>query len=209
MEGAASEEWILAIHIAHTAICAAPRMEGGSTRSFHRRIDSLPSRQRMVDFGMRRYAGDGDFWKRAMDGRALCDGKAAAAEARIAGASQNSRGARDLGVDCGVAAATPWMEGHQWRMVVSSSSSSSTSTSSSSSSPKTEAAARDGERAEARWNLQAREGRRGGRGGVWVLAIAHDGRRSGVGGGAGGRCSAWREVWCFGVEELGRGIAGR
>jgi hypothetical protein len=39
---------------------------------------------------------------------------------------------------------------------------------SSSSSPKTEAAARDGERAEARWNLQAREGRRGGRGGVWV-----------------------------------------
>jgi hypothetical protein len=39
---------------------------------------------------------------------------------------------------------------------------------SSSSSPKTEAVARDGERAEARWNLQAREGRRGGRGGVWV-----------------------------------------
>jgi hypothetical protein len=39
---------------------------------------------------------------------------------------------------------------------------------SSSSSPKTEAAAWDGERAEARWNLQAREGRRGGRGGVWV-----------------------------------------
>jgi hypothetical protein len=30
------------------------------------------------------------------------------------------------------------------------------------------AAARDGERAEARWNLQAWEGRRGGRGGVWV-----------------------------------------
>jgi hypothetical protein len=46
MEGAASEEWILAIHSAHTAIRAAPRMEGGSTRSFHRWIDSLPSRQR-------------------------------------------------------------------------------------------------------------------------------------------------------------------
>jgi hypothetical protein len=61
-------------------------MEGGSTLSFHRRIDSLPSRQRMVDSGMRRCAGDGDFSKRAMDGRALREGRAAAGEARIAGA---------------------------------------------------------------------------------------------------------------------------
>jgi hypothetical protein len=57
-----------------SVICA--NMEGGSTRSFHRRIDSLPSRQRMVDSRMRRCAGDGDFWKRAMDGRALREGRA-------------------------------------------------------------------------------------------------------------------------------------
>lgn len=44
------------------------------------------------------------------------------------------------------------------------------------------------------------------------LAIARGGRRSGAGGGAGGgRCSAWREVRCFGVEEPlepGRGRGG-
>jgi hypothetical protein len=92
-------------------------------------------------------------------------------------------------------------------MVVSSSS---TSTSSSSSSPETEAVTRDGERAEARWNLQAREGRRGGRGGVWVGdSVWREAIGSGRMSRRGGRCSAWREVRCFGVEEPGNVIAGR
>jgi hypothetical protein len=85
---------------------------------------------------------------------------------------------------------------------------------SSSSSPKTEAVARDGERAEARWNLQAREGRRGGRGGVWVGDSAWreavgSGRRSRRGGDAvhGGRCGAsgWKS-WGGGSRGDEHGI---
>jgi hypothetical protein len=47
----------------------------------------------IMDSGMGRYAGDVDFWKRAMDGRALREGRAAAAKARWRGC--------EVGQSCG------------------------------------------------------------------------------------------------------------
>jgi hypothetical protein len=85
-----------AFHREHSAGTARPR---GCARKFQIMAPAFHGEQiagtargvrggfGMVDSGMRRCVGDGDFWKRAIDGRALREGRVAgrvaAAEARI------------------------------------------------------------------------------------------------------------------------------